>query len=125
MFNIVKVRKLKERLKDCTDDWKMVVDDTKRKLESENTKLQSQIFRLSSSLEEAKAKIHKQTEADVYFECAKIMRELKNGKKVDEIAKEINHRDLLYAEMQRGNTSQRINPFQGLGMAGLLGNIRF
>ena len=115
MFNREKVKKLKQEIKGMKVRVEAELKGSQQKLAGENAKLTLKISELSSSLDDAKNKVRTQTEADVHFASAKIMRELENGKKINEVAEQIDRRDMMYAEMQRQSSNQ-FNLLQSLGL---------
>ena len=116
MFNINKKIKESEQIEVET------IEEMTEKLQKKNGELNQRVaelsqqnVELSSSLSDTRDKIRTQTEADVYFTSAKIMRELEGGKKVDDMAEQIAHRNRLYGDSLRAQ--QQIG-FSELGMLG-------
>lgn len=80
MFGIKRTRELEEGLETLESELKYQ-KSLVEKSEKRSGELQEEVRRLHG-IEE---KIREQTEADIYFMCAKTMRELESGKKKEDI----------------------------------------
>jgi len=105
MFNrktIKQLRKKIEILEAMSRPQRSVREEMEKNggLLKENAELKIENVDLTASLARAEAHIRKQTEADLYFECAEIMKELLGGGKQERLQREIEDRDRLYAQLQ-------------------------
>ncbi len=92
MFNKGKVRDLERKVRDLECEL-----EKRRKLVDDNKELVLANTDLTSKYNENILKIRKQIEADIYFSCAKIMKDLEKGDKIAELQPQIDYMNKLRA----------------------------
>ena len=85
-------RKDKERIKELENDL-VEIDNKRRDLKTSNDNLSITNAGLTRQRDELRSKVREQTQADAYFSCIKIMKEIeKNEPNKEKLAKEIRER---------------------------------
>lgn len=118
MFNKKKIQELERKIRDLEYEL-----ERRKELIDKNSELTIKNAELTTTLNQAKAQIRKQTEADIYFASAKIMKELENGTKKKELQEQIDCRDRLLLEAQRQQVEMRTHPLEMALRGGALGTL--
>ncbi len=115
MFGKKEILKRNQELQNEVYDLKRTVESLKH-LEQKNYELNTVNKDLVERCNKAEQQNRNQTEADLYFTCAKTQEELlQNHKKKEEIQPLINQRLLLESSLNQQRQMQAAIPFQGLG----------
>jgi len=101
-----KAREIK-KLKQQNADLAKTTEQSLQSLEAErlkNSALVLEVIDSKKALKEATNKLREQTEADIYFDCAKIMKKLKAGEKKEQVAGDFSAIKQRHASLQAMQT---------------------
>ena|SRR3990167_7761187 len=96
------IKALKKELQEVNDKLNKYEHDTRDKnaLERKVSTLETDNHRFESEVAQLKIQIREQTEADIYFSCAKISKNLLDGEPKETLTQEINYRNSLMQQLQ-------------------------
>jgi len=122
MFGLVSEKKFKELERKYVKSQARV--SSLEGLEKINSQLKSHNLTLQAEINDIKKKLRSQTEADLFFECAKIQKKLMEGEKVENLQSNIERRLAYEASLQQMANQTAIprnSLLQALGCGGWLG----
>lgn len=106
-------KKLKLRIQQLEEELKEYPEKISN-LQTDVNKLIFEKYQLNNEIAELKGKLRQETEADLFFSCAKIQKGLIEGKSKTDLNDEIVYRNSLQLQVQRMNIQQQASPLQQL-----------
>src|SRR3990167_3271756 len=99
MFGIKTLKKELQQVNSKLIEYKHDTRD-KNVLEQNIQELREDNSKIKNKIDELKIKVREQTEADIYFSCAKISKKLLDGEPKESIQEEVDYRNLLMSKLQ-------------------------